>query len=422
MAENILINDLGPMGDGIHRSDDGPIYVPSVLPGERILADVRPEAGGVSRGDLREILTPSPHRVAAPCVHYDVCGGCNMQHAETAFYRDWKVGVVRKALDRETLEPKVWHEAVFLEDSRRRRATFAAMKKKDAVTLGYFRRRSHEISDISGCLVADLAVVDMRVRLGTALAPLLQEGKVTDVFIQAVGQRCDVVVTGPFGKAGKADLEVHEALAELARIPHLARLSWRAREHIAPETMLEVAPLHAAFGLLNVSLPPLAFLQPTEAGEAALVGSVLRLLPSKGNFADLFSGCGTFAGSMLMRGPVDAFEHAGAAVQALDKSKGTLPLKVFQRDLFRHPLQPDEIKRYDAIVFDPPRAGAGEQARRLAASDVPLLIAVSCNPATFARDARILLDGGYHFETMKIIDQFPWTHHVELVASFRKMR
>lgn len=185
--------------------------------------------------------------------------------------------------------------------------------------------------------------------------------------------------------------------------------------------MLEVSPLRAKFGALDVALPALAFLQPTTAGEAALVDAVMELLPRAGKFADLFAGCGTFSGPMLERGPVDAYENASSAVRALEKSKGTKPLKAIERDLFRQPLQPVEANRYDAIVFDPPRAGAQEQAKALAASQVPRLIAVSCDPGSFARDARILVDGGYRLESVKVIDQFTWSHHVELVACFTRL-
>ena len=183
---------------------------------------------------------------------------------------------------------------------------------------------------------------------------------------------------------------------------------------------MERYPLTASFGVLNVPLPPLAFLQPTEAGERALVDAVLELLPQSGRTADLFSGCGTFAGSFLKRGSVDAYENAADAVTALDRAKGAAPLQVFRRDLYHDPLRADEAARYDAIVFDPPRAGAEEQAKALAGGKVPLIIGVSCNPITFARDARILTEGGYRLESVKIIDQFTWTHHVELVAAFKR--
>jgi 23S rRNA (uracil1939-C5)-methyltransferase len=176
----------------------------------------------------------------------------------------------------------------------------------------------------------------------------------------------------------------------------------------------------AKFGALEVALPPLAFLQPTQAGEAALVEAVTELLPASGRFADLFAGSGTFSGPMLARGSVDAYESAAPAIRALEKAKGALPLKGFRRDLEREPVRREEANRYDAIVFDPPRAGAAEQTKALASAKTPLLIGVSCNPPTFARDARTLVDGGYRLDSIKVIDQFTWSHHVELVAGFSK--
>jgi len=186
--------------------------------------------------------------------------------------------------------------------------------------------------------------------------------------------------------------------------------------------MLEAKPLFATFDTLTVALPPLAFLQPTTPGEDALAGAVMDALPARGKFADLFAGCGTFAGRILTRGSVDAYESADAAVRALEKAKGQLPLKAVRRDLFRNPVSAREADAYDAIVFDPPRAGAHDQAKQLAESKVPRLIGVSCNPATFARDARILVDGGYGLDSITVVDQFTWSHHVELVGVFSKAR
>jgi 23S rRNA (uracil1939-C5)-methyltransferase len=420
MTERLSIHDLAPLGDGIHRAERERIYVDRTLPGDVVEARIQKPSGGIVRADVVRIVETSPHRVDAPCPTYDVCGGCTLQHANEEFYRAWKVETVRNALRRQNVEPVTWHAPVFLPAGTRRRATFAASKKNNAVTLGYFRRRSHLVTDIATCLVADPAIMDLRGRLAASLAPILQEGKSADVFIQKIGEQFDVVITGPVGKKGRPDLNVYEAAAQLAETLRLNRLSWRAREYGEPEVMLERTPFIGTFGTLDVALPPLAFLQPTQAGEQALVAAVMDLLPARGTFADLFSGCGTFSGAMLERGPVDAFESVEPAVRALEKAKGARPLQALRRDLFRTPLSPEETKRYDVVVFDPPRAGAENQARELASSKVPRLIGVSCNPITFARDARILADGGYSLETVKVIDQFTWSHHVELVASFTR--
>jgi 23S rRNA (uracil1939-C5)-methyltransferase len=323
-------------------------------------------------------------------------------------------------LRKKGLAPGRWLEPVFVPAATRRRVTFAAVKTARGVTLGYFRRRSHQVADIASCLVAEPAIMALRAILAPLLAPLLRDGKPADVFIQSMTGRFDVAITGPVGRSGTPDLAVHEAIARLAHAAPIDRVSWRAREGDEAEVMLEINPPRARFGALDVALPPLAFLQPTRLGEAALVAAVMDALPAAGRLADLFSGCGTFAGAMLTRGAVDAFENAEAAVRALDRAKGARPLKALRRDLFRDPLQPDELARYDAVVFDPPRAGAHEQAKALAASPVRCVVGVSCNPATFARDARILVDGGYRLESVKVVDQFTWSHHVELVAAFAK--
>jgi 23S rRNA (uracil1939-C5)-methyltransferase len=422
MSGDLLIHELGPKGDGVHRSHGGPIYVDRALPGDRIEATIRRGDDGVLRGVLLKVIKASSDRVKAPCANYNVCGGCTLQHARDEFYRHWKVDIVRDALRSKGLKPRVWREPVFLPAGDRRRATFTAFKKNDIVTLGHSRRRAHHVAEIASCLVADPSIMDMRERLTTLLARILQDGKPATAFIQAVNGQFDIVITGPVGKKGKPDPRTREAIAQFAREAGVSRISWRANMGDTAEVIIEIAPVRARFGDLEIILPPLAFLQPTQAGEDALVRSVMELLPRTGKFADLFSGCGTFTGPMLQRGAVDAYESVGSAIRALDKAKGIRPLKAMRRDLFLDPLRRDEANRYDAIVFDPPRAGAQEQVGALASSRTPLLVGVSCNPATFARDARILADGGYRLDSVRVVDQFTWSHHVELVAAFTKRR
>jgi 23S rRNA (uracil1939-C5)-methyltransferase len=423
MAGEIHIDELGPKGDGISQSKRGRVYVDRALPGETVQADIRRGDDQMLRGEIVAVVEASPHRVKAPCPNYDVCGGCTLQHADEAFYRDWKVAIVRDALRRKGLTPTIWRAPVFVPPATRRRATFNAHKHNGKVTLGYFRRRTHRITDIRACLVADPAVMALRDKLVPLLVPIVTEGKDADIFIQMVGGRFELAITGAVGRKGKPDLPVREAIAELAQKADINRISWRGRERGERddiEVMIERNRLIAKFGALDVALPPLAFLQPTAAGEAALVEAVMELLPESGKFADLFSGSGTFSGPMLARGSVDAYESTAPAVRALEKAKGSLPLKAFRRDLDREPLRREEANRYDAIVFDPPRAGAAEQAKALASAKTPVLVGVSCNPATFARDARMLVDGGYRLESVKVVDQFTWSHHVELVAGFTK--
>jgi 23S rRNA (uracil1939-C5)-methyltransferase len=204
----------------------------------------------------------------------------------------------------------------------------------------------------------------------------------------------------------------------------LRRIAWRESELGPVTTLVNRGPFSTKFGKLVVFLPPAAFLQPTEAGERALVGAVMAALPvTEGKrlaIADHFSGCGTFTGSLLEAGFVDAFESNISAVKALAKASDGRAVRVYKRDLFRQPLKRDELNRYDVVVMDPPRAGCPEQAQKLASSKVGTIIGVSCNAATFARDARTLLDGGYRIESLQVFDQFQWSHHAEVVGVFRK--
>ena len=188
------------------------------------------------------------------------------------------------------------------------------------------------------------------------------------------------------------------------------------------QTLIKKEPVHKTFGNLKVELPPAAFLQPTSEGEEALVTAVMNAIPAKGKFLDLFSGCGTFSGPLLERGSVDAFESGELAVKALSKLSSEFPLRVYRRDLFKNPVRYQDLNRFDAIIFDPPRAGCVEQAHEMALSKCETLVGISCNPATFARDAKILAKGKYQLKSLQVIDQFLWSHHVEVVGVFTKAR
>lgn len=418
--DDLNIVELGPKGDGIAFRGRDRIYVDRVLPGDQLVARVSRNEEGILRGEIMEMATPSSSRVVAPCRYYDQCGGCTLQHASDGFYKNWKQDLVRVALEKQEVKVRTFLPPVFINAGTRRRATFAAIKTGGKVIMGYYRRRSHQINEIDECLVADPALMQLRDTLKTYLGPVLKSGKSTDIFAQKVGSLYDVVITGDIGKKAQPDMETRQIIADMVHKTNIARVSWRGREKDRIETIVERAPLIAKFGALNVALPPAAFLQPTPEGEAALVSAVMAAMPAKGKFADLFSGCGTFTGPMLERGSVDAYESVEPATTALSKSKGPLPLKVFLRDLFRNPLKRDEANRYDAIVFDPPRAGAQDLCRSIATSKCRLIIGVSCNPATFARDARVLCEGGYRLQSVQVVDQFTWSHHVEVVGVFTK--
>lgn len=419
---DVIIEELGPRGDGIFKGERGRIYVERSVPGDSLEIKTRRGSDGVTHGDIVKIISPSEDRAEPPCEYYDVCGGCTLQHLRGDFYKNWKQGLVREALERQNVTVGAFLEPVFIDAASRRRVTFSALKQRKGIIVGYNKRRSKFINNIERCLVADPEIMNLRPALIELLAPVLQEGRVVDVLIQHVGGVFDVVLTGKVGKKGSPDLSVMQMAADLIQTTKVARVSWRADFHDDLEIIVEKEPVRISFGVLDVQLPAASFLQPTLAGEQALVGAVMKLLPKRGHFADLYSGCGTFAGAMLGRGSVDAFETNGNAIAAMDRAgkRQGLKLRALKRDLFREPLTMDEVGGYDALVFDPPRGGANKQVANLARSNVKKIIGVSCNPATFARDARVLTEGGYHLDSVQIFDQFTWSHHVEVVGCFSK--
>ena len=419
----LTIQQLGPKGDGIHFGARGRVYIEGGVPGDYVTARVRRDAEGLARGEIVEIIDPSPQRQKAPCIHYDRCGGCTLQHVTPEFYRYWKGETVKDALFKQGLRPRHWRAPVFLGDHNRRRVTFTAIRQRGKIVMGYYRRRSQQVTDVESCLIADPSLLELRNTIKPFLRGLLvDDGKPTDIFLQKVDDMVDMVITGPVGEKGKPDRRVCDVLTRLLDVSPVARISWRADEKDKITPLLGKRQVVAAFGPLIVKLPPAAFMQPTREGERVLVNAVLAALPQHGKFADLFSGCGTFSGPMLERGSVDAWESVPRMVQALARAAGELPLTVFQRDLARNPLRRDEVNRYDAVVFDPPRGGCPEQALAMASSRVRTLVGVSCNPATFARDARILCGGGYELQSLQVVDQFLWSHHVEMVGVFTKMK
>ncbi len=418
MATDLTILQLGPKGDGICEGLSGPIFVDRAIPGDKVSIRLQIDSRGIHRGEITELLESSPYRVPAPCPHYESCGNCTLQHLDEQYYRDWKVEVVKEALTKQRLQPQEWKEPIFIGEKKRRRATFAAFKQRDKVVMGYYRRRSKQIADVKSCLVGDPKLLSLRNAVQNYIGPVLRAYTPTDVFLQVVGDSADMLITGPIGRTGVPDSQVVQYLEPLLEITSLCRIAWRESEEAAIKIIASHQPVTATFGGLKVNLPPDAFLQPTVNGERALVDCVLAALPEKGKFADLFSGCGTFSGPMLARGSVDCFESSQEAVSALGKAARGRQLRAVRRDLFRNPLRREEANQYDAIVFDPPRAGSPEQAMALKNAKVPVIVGVSCNPATFARDARILCGGGYRLKSVQIVDQFHWSHHVEMVGVF----
>ncbi len=428
------IETLGARGDGVGRLDGRPVFVAGVLPGERARVQVTGERDGALRGEAIELLSESPSRVAPPCPHFGLCGGCALQHLDEAAYRDWKRGLVVEALARRGLTGaevgSLVGPLVSVPPGTRRRATLAAYRGRDGrVHLGFHETRGHAVVDLTACLILHprlfALLAPLRGLLGTLLAGGGRAGARAGAALTLTETGVDLLLTS----LDSPDLEAREAMAAFAEARDLARLSWSAGEGKGAEPVaLRRAP-RVRFSGVAVTPPPGGFLQPTAEGEAALVDAVLRGLPKGAErFADLYAGCGTFTFALASRGRVHAVEGDSAALEALSAAARAAGLdagiggrvEAEVRDLARQPLMAAELGRLDALVFDPPRAGARAQAEQIAASRLPAVVAVSCNPHTFARDARLLVDGGFELLEVTPIDQFAWTGHLELVAIFRR--
>lgn len=360
-------------------------------------------------------------RVMPVCAHFEECGGCQFQNLSVANYQDWKEASVREIIEKGGVCPSLCLQPVFVPEKTRRRVTFSAIKQGGIVTTGFHRHRSHDIVSIAQCHLILPSLQTVLEKMPVAFAPVLHEKVEVDVFLQDVDGKIDCVITGLPSTGARQT----ENLAKLAEGLGLARISLVTREGEQPETYIDISPIQKASGRLNVLIPPAAFLQPSAEGESALVAAVNKGLSSlkgtKNKIADLFSGCGTFAGPLLERGFVLAVEEDGKMVEVLQKAaRANSRLTVQQRDLFKEPIGPRELTGYHAVLLDPPRAGAREQALKLAKSAVPIVIYVSCNPQSFVRDAKILTEGGYHFESLQIVDQFIWSSHVEIVGVFQR--
>ncbi|MCK0151243.1 class I SAM-dependent RNA methyltransferase [Marivita sp. S6314] len=403
--EHYVIQRLGQHGDGIAN---GPVYAPGALPGETVTGTL----DGDRLRDIR-IVTPSDNRVKPPCSHARSCGGCQLQHASDAFVSDWKKDVVRQALAAQGIAIDL-NDPITSPALSRRRASFSVRRTKKGAMAGFHMKASDTIIPVPNCqllhpdLTAALPMVETLGALGAS-----RKGEVS-VMLTGSDLGLDVAVTG--GK--DMDLDLHQALAELARTHDLARISWNGE--IALQRRAPVLRIGAA----EVTPPPGAFLQATKEGETALIEAVKQALTQPKSVVDLFAGCGTFALPMAEHAPVHAVEGDRDMTNALDQAwrnaKGLKRITHEARDLFRNPLIAEELNKFDAAVIDPPRAGAAAQVAELAKSTVSRIAHVSCNPATFARDTATLLRAGYDLEWVRVVDQFRWSTHVELVALLRR--
>ncbi|MGB8896036.1 MAG: RNA methyltransferase [Pseudolabrys sp.] len=410
MTEQLKIYRLGHRGDGVADTSDGPVYVPYTLPGETVT--VGPIAGHPDRRHLVHVDRPSHERIEPICKHFGACGGCALQHWSLAEYRLWKRSLVVEAMAQANVVAPVGDLIDAHGAGRRRAVLHARLGTHDVLEVGFTAPRAHHIVAIDECPILAPGLGGA-LRAAWAIAEMLKPaGKPLDIQATATHSGLDIDVRG----SGALNAERLTELARIAEAQSLARLT-RHGELVAQRTqpLLQV-------GRAYVPLPPGAFLQATAEGEKTLARLVIEHIGKAKRVADLFAGIGTFALRLAETVRVSAADSDAGMIKALERgastASGLKPVEAQTRDLFRRPFMASELKALDAVVFDPPRQGAEAQARELAKSAVPVVVAVSCDAATFTRDVKILIDGGYKLAAVTPVDQFRYSHHVEIVAKF----
>lgn len=390
---------LAGRGDGV--TADGR-FVPLTAPGDEIGPD-----GAV---------IPGPHHAVPPCCHYPTCGGCQLQHIDDAAYADFVVARIADALHSQRLDlPEI--RTPYLSPPRtRRRASLKAERTGRTVRIGFSEARSHRIVDMRECHVLAPALFDLVAPLRALLLPMIAERRQAEITMTATDQGIDLGLSG----VSIEGLDAIERLTGFAQLHGLARVT--VDEGYGPEARWAPDEPTVTLGGVAVPFPPGGFLQATADGEAAILRAVEEAIGAAATVADLFAGLGTFALPLSARAKVYAAEGARDALLMLKGAAARAGRPVFaeHRDLFRRPLSAAELSRFDAVVIDPPRAGAREQAEGLAGAELAAIAYVSCNPATFARDAARLVEGGWRMRWIQPVGQFRWSTHVELIAAFTR--
>jgi 23S rRNA (uracil1939-C5)-methyltransferase len=426
--ELVEIKGLEPRGDGVAYLEDGrSVYVPRSAVGDKLRVKVHENKQGILRGSILEEIELGADRAEPPCPYFKSCGGCQLQHISEQSYRTWKLGLVQEALRIRRVVPEEILDPIFVPAHSRRRTSWAVkMHSNGHVDIGYNQQRTHSITPINDCTILCPELNDMLTSIIPYLKRLLRNGRNASIFAQRSDTQTEILITGDLAsKRGEMDLKIMEAISDLAQDLDIARISWRAKDTHTARVMLERESFIKQYGRLTAPLPPGTFMQPTAQGEQALVKAVMgaveaHITKKKPRFADLFAGSGCFSGHLSGRGSVDAFEFSEDAIQTLSKAVGGLGIQAHERNLFERPLSVKELASYDAVIFDPPRAGAKEQAAELAQSKVPLVVAISCNPRSFARDAALLTEGGYRLRSLQCVDQFVYSSHVEVIGVFTR--
>lgn len=408
-TQTVTITRLGTQGHGIAEDPQGSIYVPYTLPGETVAI-----ARNGNHGTLISLAMRSDERVEPLCRHFDpdgdACGGCSLQHFGDAPYQAFKRDLVAGALRSKGLSPEV-SPLVACTTGQRRRAVFSGRRTENGLLMGFNRAETNHIVSIEECPITTASIMthlgSIR-KIANELATGSQSFRLT---VTATMTGLDIAADG---LKTLSDKQRRKTIETVLGLKGIARVTANGEILVEPQKPL------VDFGGVLVAPPPGAFLQATQQAEEVMAALVLSHVGKAKRVADLFAGCGTFALRLARNFQVHAVENEDKSLRALDQAargtQGLKPVKVERRDLFRRPLMPQELKSFDAVVFDPPRAGAEAQVREIVRSTVKKVVAVSCNPVTLSRDLRILVDGGFAIRSVTPVDQFLWSSHVEAVA------
>lgn len=413
MRLTLDILEIGARGDGIAELEGKRFFVPFTLPAETVVAEPRDERGEGIACNLVEVVAPSRHREPAPCLHFGACGGCALQHWRRDAYAAWKVELIRRALQQRGVKAPPFTVSLACGPAERRRADIVLRRQGSKVLAGFHERASQRVVDVGTCVVTRPAINAALGPLRHAAADVLPEGAAADAIVNETDTGLDVLLR-PHRKL-VLSLPLRERLVALAEQADFARLSWGDRAN-ADLVVTRRAPA-LILGDVTVEPPPGVFLQATKRAEIAMRAAAAAWLGDAASIADLFAGIGAL--TLGRAGRLSLFESdrpAVAAVDAAARRHGGNRVTAHHRDLFRNALAAKELNAFDGIVLDPPRAGAAAQCAELAQSKVKRIVYTSCDPGSFARDARGLQDAGYRLEKLMPIDQFLWSAHVELIA------
>lgn len=411
----LTITTIGNQGDGLAQLENNFVSVPFTLAGEVVRAEITPQKEHLY-GKLADIIKPSPDRTTPPCPHFGACGGCRLQHMQHDAYANWKLNAINHLLEKNNFTVRA-QQCFVTPRASRRRASFAAQKHQGGVEIGFHARDSHMLVNIQSCAVLKPQLAALFEPLRQILNHILETGQSLTIHATILNGALEIVFSGVTLNA-----EHTTSLIRWAADNTIARLYSKVDENAPNQVLLLQTHLTGHYGNHDVIIPPHAFLQASDEAEAAMLACIKPVFQKAKNCADLFCGTGLFALNIYdTPKTMLAVDVDGAAIDSLNHASQNLRgFKTERRNLFRDPLKAIELKNIDALCLDPPRAGAKEQIAEIAKSKVQTVAYVSCNPATFVRDARVLVNNGFKFNNIEVFDQFLWSHHIECIGLFSR--